>query len=133
MKSLNCFHPVLIATMFLACEQTTKPEEPFPFVGKWYGEFSGVKASMDFRPDHSYENRLTTPAETATFRGEWEYSPPYLLTKDSECREGLDLRLVLCESKVDSIRLSIHGDEWIISMLDEDAGAVTFTMTRIHL
>ena len=133
MKSLLYFHPVLMATMLLACSQTTKPQEDLPFVGKWFGEYLGVKANMEFREDHTYENRLTTPTDSALYIGTWEYKSPYLYTKDNECREGHDMRLVLCESKVDSIRLSIAGNEWTISTLDEDAGVITFVLTRYHL
>lgn len=124
-----------IGAIFLACLAvyllsgcTTQTESTPPFIGAWEAEGPGGKVSMQFNEGGKYSALFQSDADTASEKGEWAWREPYLITTPLECREGFTLRLMLCDSDKDSVRVSIQGDVWSVRFSPTE---VT-TLYRVH-
>lgn len=120
---------ILIALILVRCDSTSGPDAP-PFLGKWVDDQAGTVITLEFRADRTGTLSAYRAGELISRALiDWEWKPPILISTDRECSTGNPPVLIPCDPRPDSIRVSIAGDEWPIT-LERDGETVSFHFGR---
>lgn len=108
------------SALLSGCGGTEPAAAPPAFVGKWIDDSRPPAVlSVEFRADHSVTFEAFDGGESVGKQaGQWTYSPPLLITRDTACQEGNPVRLVPCQAEPDTVRPAIVGDSWRLTRFE---------------